>query len=240
MGLFTKKDVCPVCGKKIKGDVLVKIRDNVALCQSCSAMINMDTVLIPNQTVEDIKEHLNYREKNMDKFIRFEPTQEVKAGATVLYVDEPAKLWYCTRNKKEKNPPIFAYGELSGMQYLEDGQPVENEEKTGLLGSLFGDKSEAKTIRSMKIRIDLDNPYTKTVDIEMIAPNSELKTGSITYKSNRRTLEKVKEILSGILANQQDAGLYGEVAAASDTQAENIEAPDAAAEKNAGSAMTEE
>lgn len=240
MGLFTKKDVCPVCGRKIKGDVLVKIRDNVALCQNCSAMINMDTALIPNQTAEDIKEHLDYREKNMDKFIRFEPTQEVKAGATVLYVDELAKLWYCSRNRKEKNPPIFAYSELSGMQYLEDGQPAETEEKTGLLGSLFGDKAGSKTIRSMKIRIDLDNPYTKTVDIEMIAPNSELKTGSITYKSNRRTLEKVKEILSGIQANRQGAGLYGEGAATPDMPPEDTVTPDAAAGNDAGSSRTGE
>jgi len=223
MGLFSKKDVCPVCGRKIKGEVHVKIRDNVSVCQNCSAMINMDAAMIPNQTVEDIKEHLKYREKNLEKFIRFESTQEAKAGTTILYVDEPAKLWYCTRNKKEKNPPIFMYGELSGVQYLEDGQPIENEEKTGLLGSLFSDKAESKAIHSMKLRIELSNPYVKTVDIEMIAPNNEVKTGTITYKSNRRALEKVREILSGIQANQQGNGLYGANTSVTDEPAEDAD-----------------
>ncbi|MCC8029046.1 MAG: hypothetical protein LIO75_04490 [Lachnospiraceae bacterium] len=204
MGLFSKKDVCPVCGKKVKGDVLIKIRDNVELCQSCSAMVNMDTALIPNQSVEDIREHLDYREKNMDRFIRFEPTQEAKAGASVLYVDGPAKLWYCTKNKKDKNPPIFEYGELTGMQYLEDGEPVEDEGKKNFLGSLFSDKTEAKTIHSMKLRIDIDNPYTKRTDVEMIAQGGEMKSGSITYKSSRRALEKMMEILKGIQADRQD------------------------------------
>ena len=38
MGLFGSKEVCPVCGKRIRGDVLVKIKDNVPLCRECSAM----------------------------------------------------------------------------------------------------------------------------------------------------------------------------------------------------------
>ena len=45
MGLFGSKEVCPVCGKRIRGDVLVKIKDNVPLCRECSAMVNMDAAV---------------------------------------------------------------------------------------------------------------------------------------------------------------------------------------------------
>ncbi|MCD8152360.1 MAG: DUF4428 domain-containing protein, partial [Clostridiales bacterium] len=71
MGLFGKKELCPVCGKKVKGDLALKIKDNVVLCQSCSAQVNMDAALIPLQTVEDIRQHLVYREQNQDMVDRF-------------------------------------------------------------------------------------------------------------------------------------------------------------------------
>ena len=38
-------------------------------------------------------------------------------------------LWYCIRNRREKNPPLFDYGEILDFQYLEDGQPVEERRK---------------------------------------------------------------------------------------------------------------
>ena len=198
MGLFGNKELCPVCGKKMKGDVRIRIKDNVEICASCSSMVRMDTAMIPNQTADDIREHLKYRERNLEKFIRFEPTQEEKAGNFVLYVDGPAGLWYCTKNKRDGNPPIFAFDELAGTEYLEDGQPVKEEEKKGFLGSLFGEKEEVKAIHSMKVRISVDNPYTKAVDMEAISPNSELRTGTLSYKNSRRALERVMHLLSEI------------------------------------------
>ncbi|MCD7981906.1 MAG: hypothetical protein LUF32_06280 [Clostridiales bacterium] len=226
MGLFGKKDVCPVCGKRIKGDVLLRIKDNVEICASCSSMVSMDAAMIPNQTADDIREHLKYRERNLDRFIRFEPTQEAKAGNFILYVDGPAGLWYCTKNKRDGNPPIFAFDEMSGMEYLEDGQPVEEEEKKGILGSLFGEKEEPKAIHSMKVRILVDNPYTKTIDMEVIAPNSELRTGTLSYKNSRRALERVMELLSEIQA--------GALKPNEDQPAEASDFPDGAPELREG------
>ena len=112
MGLFGSKEVCPVCGKRIRGDVLVKIKDNVPLCRECSAMVNMDAALIPLQSAEDMKRHLAYRERNLEKYERFHTTLEAKAGLSLLCVDEVQMLWYCIRNRREKNPPLFDYGEI--------------------------------------------------------------------------------------------------------------------------------
>lgn len=198
MGLFSKKEVCPVCGKKIKGDVLIKIKDNVSLCRDCSAMVNMDTTMIPYQTPEDIRQHLEYREKNLEKYEAFESTLDLKAGTALFCVDETQKVWYCTKNRKDKNPPIFTYGEIAGYQYLENGEPYVEEEKKGVLGALFGGKKEPLMIRSMKIHIELDNPYTPNIDIEMMALNDEIKSNSLAYKSNKRAVDRVLNALTGM------------------------------------------
>lgn len=198
MGLFGRKEICPVCGKKIKGDVLIKIKDNVPLCRDCSAMVNMDAALIPCQTVEDIKEHLAYRSRNLEKFERFQTTWEAKAGSSLFCVDEVQKIWYCTRNRRDKNPPVFRYDEVSGFQYLEDGKPVAEEEKRGGIGALFGGRKEPVMLHSMKVHIELDNPYTKYIDIEAVPQNDEVKSGSLAYKANRRSLDKILEILAGM------------------------------------------
>lgn len=204
MGLFGRKEVCPVCGKKIKGDVLVRIKDNVPLCRECSAMVNMDAALIPCQTVEDMKEHLDYRARNLEKFERFQTTWEAKAGSSLFCIDEVQKIWYCTWNRRDKNPPVFTYEEISGFQYLEDGQPVDWKEKKGGLGALFREKKEPVMLHSMKVHIDLDNPYTKSVNIEVVPQNEEVKSGSLAYKADRRALEKILEVLEGMRESAED------------------------------------
>ncbi len=202
MGLFDKKPVCPVCGKKIKGDLVVKIKDNVPLCTACSTMVNMDADLLPLQDEVAIREHIKYREENQAKYDAFtdQPNWDEKIGAFRIRVDEAAKIWYCTQNKKDKNPPIFTYNELVDVRYLEDGEvPVEEEKKGGIAG-LFGGGKEERYIRSMKLRLILDNPYTRLIDIEMLDLNDETKVGSMGYKSKRHALEKGLHYFQGMLA----------------------------------------
>lgn len=198
MGLFSKKEVCPVCGRKIKGDVLIKIRDNVPLCRDCSAAINMETTMIPYQTPDSIRAHLDYREANQDKFDSFESNLDLKAGAAIFRVDESQKLWYCTTNKRDKNPPVFTYDEIADYQYTENGEPYVPEEKKSGLAKLFGGKKEPVMIHSMKLHIDLQNPYTHNIDIEMMSLNDEIKSNSFAYKSNKKAIDRVIEALDGM------------------------------------------
>lgn len=68
MGLFTKKEACPVCGGEVKGLFLTKIGDKKILCKKCSEPISMQEDLLKNATPEFIREHLEYRRKNAEKY----------------------------------------------------------------------------------------------------------------------------------------------------------------------------
>ena len=63
MGLFSKKEACPVCGGEVKGLFLVKIGDKKTLCKSCSRQVSMSKDLLEAATPEFVKEHLDYRRK---------------------------------------------------------------------------------------------------------------------------------------------------------------------------------
>lgn len=217
MGLFSKKEVCPICGKKIKGDVLIKIKDNVALCKECSAMVNMDTAMIPYQTVEDMRAHIKYRQENLGKYEAFESTLDLKAGSAIFRVDESEKIWYCTKNKRDKNPPVFTYDEIDGFEYTENGEPYVPEEKKSGLGALFN-KKEPVQIRSMKLHITLTNRYTPTIDIEMMSLNDEIKSNSLAYKSNKKAIDRVIEALTGMKNNS----LLGDIAAEDEAAEEAV------------------
>ncbi|MCD8366259.1 MAG: DUF4428 domain-containing protein [Clostridiales bacterium] len=234
MALFTKKEVCPVCGKKIKGDVVIKIKDNVPLCQACSSQINMDAAMIAEQTPEDIRKHLDYRRLNQDRVDRFVNTWDERVGTSLICVDESQRVWYCTRNKKDRNPPILNYDEVVSAVYLENNEPVEEEEKKGLLGGLFGGKKETKTLRSMKIHIELSNPYTRYVDVEAVPQNSVIKTGTVSYKSARRVLDRVMDMMLVMMKEKTGSVPDGEVSQ-TDANREETGAPaaDAAQEERA-------
>lgn len=72
MGLFSKKEACPVCGGEVKGLFLVKIGDKKILCKNCSKQVSMSRDLLENAAPEFVKEHLDYRRKNKD-IIRKQP-----------------------------------------------------------------------------------------------------------------------------------------------------------------------
>ncbi len=216
MGLFGKKVVCPICGNKIKGDVLITIKDNVPLCKSCSAQVNMDNSMLHEQTVEDMRTHLRYREDNQRKFDNFETAWSATAGAFKLYADKGQRLWYCTSNKKDKNPPLFGFDELESMVYLEDGGEPAEELKTGL-GALFGGKSEVRTINSMQVRIKVDNPYHKEIVAEVLNQEESVQTGTMTYKKYRKALQGMVDILTSIKGYVEHPDIEPEIPTQTDT-----------------------
>ena len=68
MGLFHKKEACPVCGGEVKGLFHKKIGGKKALCKDCSAQVSMAKELLKDATPEFIKEHLEYRRENALKY----------------------------------------------------------------------------------------------------------------------------------------------------------------------------
>ena len=210
MGLFGKKEVCPVCGMPVKGMGLVKIAGSLYLCQECRQMVSMDDSMLPFQSVDDIKKHLAYRESNLRSFRDFTVSREIRVGTLFFRVDDGRQLWYCAA-KKDANPPLFKFDEVLNYELTEDGETII---KGGLgravvggalfggvgavVGGITGKKKGKQVVKSMRLRISLRNPYTTSMVLDFIPNGIECKVGSFTYNAYKQDTNAVMAILDNM------------------------------------------
>lgn len=210
MALFGKKDICPICGEPVKGLLNVKIKDKIPLCQTCGSKIYMDNTMIPFQSVKDIQEHIAYREQNQETFNSFIVSREQKAGNLYLRIDDNKKLWYLGP-KKPTNPPLFSFNEIVDYEFSEDGDVITKggvgrAVAGGLLfggvgaivGGSTGEKTSKTVIKSMQLRISLDNKYVHQILIEFVPGGTNCKSGSLVYKAYQQEVQHTISILDGM------------------------------------------
>lgn len=215
MALFGKKDCCPVCGGAVKGMMNAKIKDKVTLCAECSKKIRMEPTMLPFQTTNDIKEHISYREHNQQVFDTFVVSREQKAGTMYIRVDDSKKLWYCDV-KKPTNPPLLSFDEIVDYELSEDGNTVT---KGGLgrvaaggllfggvgaiVGGATGRKKSKTIIKSMKLRISLNNKYTNQIVLEFVPFGTDCKSGSMSYNMYKQEANSVISILDSMCSQAE-------------------------------------
>ena len=210
MGLFGKKELCPICGRPVKGLVRFKIAENLYLCQECGQKVAMDDSMLPFQSVDDIKKHLAYREINLQSFRDFTVSREIRVGSLFFRVDDGKQLWYCAA-KKDANPPLFKFDEVLNYELTEDGETII---KGGLgravvggalfggvgavVGGITGKKKGKQVVKSMRLRISLRNPYTTSMVLDFIPNGIECKVGSFTYNAYKQDTNAVMAILDNM------------------------------------------
>ena len=194
MALFGKKEVCPICGSAMKGLFHVKLKDGKALCKDCTQKTFLDSEMFPFMTSEDVKEHLAYRENNRQKHNSFTPNRQISAAFGTVQIDDSKNLWSYSVDKKMDNPPIFSFSDIVDYELTEDGETITkggvgSAAVGGLLfgstgavvGGLTGSKKTKTVVKSIRIRVSLQNKYTKKIEFEFIPFGTEYKVGSMTY-----------------------------------------------------------
>ena len=106
MGLFSKKN-CDICG----GDIGLlgnrKLEDG-NLCKNCARKLSPFMTDRRQSTVEEIRQHLAYREANQRVLASIHPST-VLGGNTKVYIDEAAGKFFVTgsRNWRDENPDVI-------------------------------------------------------------------------------------------------------------------------------------
>ena len=115
MGLFDKK-YCDICGDKIGLLGNRKLEDG-NMCKECAKLISPWLTGRKGYTVEEMKEHLAYREENKEKVQAFSATK-VLGLETKVYIDEDNGqfLVYNGRNFKEGNPDVLDFSQITGCR----------------------------------------------------------------------------------------------------------------------------
>ena len=220
MRLFGNKEICPICGQPAKGLFNIKIKDDVTLCKECSEKIAIEPSMRQFQTVDDIKDHLAYREENLKLFQSFSPTNEVKFGNCYFREDKELKKWCFVSPQNSANPELFDYDEIIDYEFTENGEQITTGGlgsavagglllgSTGaIVGSNVGKKKSKTSINSMQIRISLSNKYRNQILIDLLPLKSEIKSGSLAYTSYKSQADKLVSFLDS-LCNKVNAATH--------------------------------
>lgn len=178
MGLFSKKDLCPVCGGEVKGLFLIKIGDKKTLCKSCSNQVSMNKGLLENATPEFIQEHLDYRKKNAEKYaaLRWD-VQYTNIPYLKFGVDPGAGFFYLAHDDlhDEENPVVFSFDQLTGYELYRAKKKVDDADTPGetCLETTSSKIAGAANLLSdgnydsFKLKLTTSDPYWPEVEIKI-------------------------------------------------------------------------
>jgi len=133
MGLFGKKEACPVCGGEVKGLFNKKISGKQTLCKECSDQVSMTKELLKNAAPEFMKEHLEYRQKNALKYNALRWEAEYDARGTKMGVDPGAGFFYLRDADLDDydNPVVFSFDQITRYELYRLNKCVDDSDTPG-------------------------------------------------------------------------------------------------------------
>ena len=113
MALFDKK-TCDICGGKI-GLLGNRKLDDGNMCKDCAALLSPFMTDRRRTSIADIKEHLAYREANLEKVTVFNVTRSLGTGTKIL-LDENTSKFIITSAKRwqDGNPDVMDFSQVTG------------------------------------------------------------------------------------------------------------------------------
>ena len=225
--LFDKK-VCDICG----GDIGLlgnrKLEDG-NLCKDCAKKLSPWMTDRRQSTVEEIRQHLAYREANERLLASIHPTS-VLGGRTKVYIDESAGKFFVSAysNWRDHNPDIIDFSQV--MDVRTDIQEHRQEE--------YHRDREGKQVPfnppryrysyEFETTILVDSPYFGEIHFELTEQRPE-GIGSEAYVYYENLAATLHDALIPPAPRANAADLLHSVAAAVQAAAQAAKAPQPAA-----------
>ncbi len=170
MGLFGKlfdKKICSICGGEIGLLGNRKLADGNC-CKNCASQLSPWMTDRRESTVQEIKEHLAYREANKTNVARMNPTKIYGHGSK-LYVDENAKC-FCiagSNDWRRNNPDVVFFKQVADIKVdiNERKQELYQKDKEGK--NISFDPPRYEYSYSFKIVIYVNSPYFDIMRFEL-------------------------------------------------------------------------
>lgn len=186
MGLFSKKDPCPICGEEAKGMFLTRV-EKQTLCKDCSKQISMNDDLLKNATLDFVREHLAYRKMNAEKYASLHWDIEYKAVPGLrVGLDPAARCFYIVHDKlhDEDNPLVFSFDQLTGYELYRLNKKVDDANTPGDTGLDTGMTFAADLARLVKresetdyfkLKLTTTDPYWQEINFKIYFTTHQLK-----------------------------------------------------------------
>lgn len=202
MGLFDKK-YCDFCGEKIGLLGNRKLEDG-NMCKKCAKKISPWLTGRKGYTVEEMKEHLAYREDNEKKVADFNPTR-VLGLETKVYLDEDKGEFLVSRfkNFRDNNPDILEFSQITGCDtVIEESQhEIYREGPDG--ENISYDPPRYRKTYDFKVILNVNSPWFTQMTI--MVESDDVEQYSPEYRQAERVCEEIKEVLGSIRSDRRAA-----------------------------------
>lgn len=179
MGLFGKKEACPICGGEVKGLFHKKISGKRALCKNCGRQVSMASVLLKEATPEYIQEHLEYRQKNAELFNALHWDVAYDARGTKMGVDYGAGYLYLMDADMDDydNPVVFSFEQITHYALFRVKKCVDDSDTPGQtflesnLSALAGIaklvKDDSNSVDYFRLVLKTTEPYWPQIELSI-------------------------------------------------------------------------
>ncbi len=187
MGLFSKKEACPVCGGEVKGLFLKKIADKKTLCKTCSKAISMEDELLKNAQADFVKTHIAYRKENAALYATTDWEAKYRAISLHIGVNREKELIFISHSQmdNEDNPTVLSFDEITGYELykmktkLDDAtEPGDTPLETtlGALGAIVSLASSKDSNNSSYyiLKLDTTNEYWPQIKLKLTFTDNQM------------------------------------------------------------------
>lgn len=217
MGLFGKKEACPVCGGEVKGLFNKKISGKQTLCKDCSSQVSMSKELLKEATPDFMKEHLAYRRSNAEKYSSLHWTVEYEARNLKMGVDPAAGYLYLREVDMDDldNPVVFAFDQITHYELYRVKSKLDDTETPGEvfletnlsalggIAKIVGGK-KSNTYEYYRIVLKTAEPYWPELNIEIPFDSPDDVHGILGFGKD---LKRMCQVLKGA-SRREPINLY--------------------------------
>ena len=172
MGLFGKK-VCDICGGEIGLMGNRKLSDG-NLCKNCAKKLSPFMTDRRQSSVEEIRQHLAYREQNARMLGAIHPST-VLGGYTKVYIDEAAGKFFVTRssNWRDENPDIIDISQVIDVRTDVTEHRTEEYHRDREGHSVSFNPPRYRFSYEFETTILVDSPYFNEIHFELTQQRPE-------------------------------------------------------------------
>ncbi len=207
MGLFGKlfdKKACSICGGEIGLLGNRKLEDG-NLCKECAKKLSPFMTDRRESTVEEIRQHLAYREQNARVLPTVHPTR-VFGHNTKVYVDENAQKFFVTSrsNWQAENPDVINVSQVIDcrVDVKENRNELYHNDRDGKRVPF--NPPRYKYEYAFWVELHIDSPYFNEIRFELtdVRPDSPLTE---TYRAFEQEAYELQCALNPAMAPQPQA-----------------------------------
>ncbi len=204
MGLFDKK-YCDICGDKIGLLGNRKLEDG-NMCKDCAKKMSPWLTGRKGYTVEEMKEHLAYREENQEKVQSFNVTR-VLGNETKVYLDEDNGLFFVSdrSNYREENPDVLKFSQITNcrVEIEETEHEIFKEGPDGEEESY--DPPRYQHTYDFSVLLDVNSPWF--AEMVIVVESDDVERYSPEYRQAEQTCEEIRQALTAVREEARNAAV---------------------------------